>query len=292
MPSIASADCHCHCTPPSSSHSATSTAQIRSKIPAAAQRWNQSWTVLLGPYRSGNGLHWQPLRIRKMIALSIFRQLATLRPVGFLGQNSTRIGSILRHNSSEISQIVPSGLRRGFRRTMAQSPVVVPASSHFSLQTPFCKRYSAGSRIVSTKDPRPEAVVLGRPPRGGHCRVVAPVGGVDVKATHAIPRRSATATPTGRLALPSVLWASSFGEAELTPFRGRSTPDRSKLFGSHGQRPWVQHAMKVPKALLQGLMQVGWSVNGMSSLVSSNLSYIDKSTVVIVTAIARGRPRS
>jgi hypothetical protein len=150
LPSIASADCHCHCTPPSSSHSATSTAQIRSKIPAAAQRWNQSWTVLLGPYRSGNGLPWQPLRIRKMIALSIFRQLATLRPVGFLGQNSTRIGSILRHNSSEISQIVPSGLRRGFRRTMAQSPIVVPASSHFSLQTPFCKRYSAGSRIVSS----------------------------------------------------------------------------------------------------------------------------------------------
>src|SRR5512135_794698 len=88
LPSIASADCHCHCTPPSSSHSATRTAQIRSKIPAAAQRWNQSWTVLLGPYRSGSWSHWQPLRIRKMIALSIFRQLATFRPVGFLGQNS------------------------------------------------------------------------------------------------------------------------------------------------------------------------------------------------------------
>ena len=49
LPSIASAGCHSHCTPPSSSHSATKTAQIRSKIPAAAQRWNQSWTVLLGP---------------------------------------------------------------------------------------------------------------------------------------------------------------------------------------------------------------------------------------------------
>ena len=33
LPSIASAGCHSHCTPPSSSHSATKTAQIRSKIP-------------------------------------------------------------------------------------------------------------------------------------------------------------------------------------------------------------------------------------------------------------------
>ena len=50
--------------------------------------------------------------------------------------------------------------------------------------------------------------------------------------------------------------------------------------------------MEISKALLQRLVQVGWSVNGMSSLVSSNPSYIDKSTVVIVTSIARGRPRS
>jgi hypothetical protein len=77
LPSIASADCHSHCTPPSSSHSATSTAQIFSKMPASTHRWNQSWTVLLGPYRSGSRSHWQPLRIRKMIPLSTFRQSAT-----------------------------------------------------------------------------------------------------------------------------------------------------------------------------------------------------------------------
>ena len=105
--------------------------------------------MLLGPYRSGSWSHWQPLRNRKMIAFSIFRQLATFRPVGFLGQNSKRIGSIRRHNSSEISQIVPSGLRRGSRRTMAQSPVVVPGSGHCLLQAPSCKRCSAGFRIVT-----------------------------------------------------------------------------------------------------------------------------------------------
>ena len=58
-----------------------------------------------------------------MIALSIFRQLATRRPVGFLGQNSFKIGSIRFHNSSGISQIVPRGWRRDFRRAMAAAPV-------------------------------------------------------------------------------------------------------------------------------------------------------------------------
>jgi hypothetical protein len=59
-----------------------------------------------------------------MIALSIFRQLATRRPVGFMGQNALRIGSIRRHNSSGISQIGPNGWRRDFRRAMTRSPVV------------------------------------------------------------------------------------------------------------------------------------------------------------------------
>jgi hypothetical protein len=92
-------------------------------MPPWTQRWNQSWTVLLGPNRSGNWSHWQPLRIRKMIALSIFRHWAWRRPVGFLGQNSLRIGSIRFQSSSGISQIVPSGLSFGFRRAMTAAPV-------------------------------------------------------------------------------------------------------------------------------------------------------------------------
>jgi hypothetical protein len=58
-----------------------------------------------------------------MIPLSIFRQLATWRPVAFLGQNSLRIGSILRQSSSGISQIVGSGLVGVLRRAMALAPV-------------------------------------------------------------------------------------------------------------------------------------------------------------------------
>jgi hypothetical protein len=58
-----------------------------------------------------------------MIPLSIFLQLATWRPVAFLGQNALRMGSIRRHSSSGISQIVPRGLRRDFRRAMAAAPM-------------------------------------------------------------------------------------------------------------------------------------------------------------------------
>ncbi len=58
-----------------------------------------------------------------MIALSIFRQLATRRPVGFLGQKSLRIGSIRCHNASGICQIVPNGLRLDLRRFMVVAPI-------------------------------------------------------------------------------------------------------------------------------------------------------------------------
>jgi hypothetical protein len=92
-------------------------------MPPLTQRWNQSKTVLLGPNRSGNWSHWQPLRIRKMIPLTIFRQFAVFRPVAFLGQYSWRIGSIRLHKASGISQIVSSGSGSGLRRVMAKAPV-------------------------------------------------------------------------------------------------------------------------------------------------------------------------
>jgi hypothetical protein len=104
-------------------------------MPPSTQRWNQSWTVLLGPNLRGSCSHWQPDRMRKMMPLRAARQLATRRPVAFLGQNSLRIGSTLFHNSSGTSQIVPSGLVRGLRRAMARSPVTMPseAESRYNL---------------------------------------------------------------------------------------------------------------------------------------------------------------
>ena len=89
--------------------------------------------MLLGPYRSGSFSHWQPLRSRKMIPLSIFLQLATLRPVAFLGQNSLRMGSIRRQSSSGISQIVGNGLGWALVRVMATTPVAMLGGELFRL---------------------------------------------------------------------------------------------------------------------------------------------------------------
>ena len=84
--------------------------------------------MLLGPY-SGSWPHWQPLRMRKMIPLSVRRQWAGGRPVAFRGQNSLRIGSIRCHSASGTSQIVPSGLRRALQRPMVATPVEMVVGS-------------------------------------------------------------------------------------------------------------------------------------------------------------------
>jgi hypothetical protein len=97
-------------------------------IPPAHQRWNQSWTVLLGPNLRGSCSHWQPVRIRKMIPLKAARQSAVRRPVGFLGQNSKKMGRIRSHMASGTSQIVPKGLVFGFRRGL-RLVLVMPGPS-------------------------------------------------------------------------------------------------------------------------------------------------------------------
>ena len=76
----------------------------------------------------GSCSHWQPVRIRKIIPLSAARQLAVLRPVGFLGQNFTRIGRIFSHRASGTSQMVPNGLDFGFVRGL-RLVLVMPGSS-------------------------------------------------------------------------------------------------------------------------------------------------------------------
>jgi hypothetical protein len=111
--------------------------------PAALHRWNQSWTVLLGPNLRGSCSHWQPVRIRKMMPLSAARQSAVRRPVGFLGQNSKRMGRIFAHRSSGISQIVPNGLVLGFRRGL-RFVVVMPGHSFRHA----LKRNSSRSRAI------------------------------------------------------------------------------------------------------------------------------------------------
>jgi hypothetical protein len=85
-----------------------------------------------------------------------------------------------------------------------------------------------GTAAPLSNQPRPEAEALGWPPRGGRSRQIAPVGGVDVKRSLAvlhgvdIPFSATGVRQPGRMR-----------------FIEGTTPDRSKLFGSHGHRPWV-----------------------------------------------------
>jgi hypothetical protein len=79
----------------------------------------------------GSCSHWQPVRIRKMIPLRAARQSAVRRPVGFLGQNSKRMGRIRSHKASGTSQMVPNGLGFGFRRSFGLVLVMPGPSFRF-----------------------------------------------------------------------------------------------------------------------------------------------------------------
>jgi hypothetical protein len=79
---------------------------------------------------AGSWSHWQPLRIRKRIPLSVLRQLATRRPVGFLGQNSRRMGSIRSQSESGTSQMVGRGLVFFFRWILVAAIVGTLRSMH------------------------------------------------------------------------------------------------------------------------------------------------------------------
>jgi hypothetical protein len=65
-----------------------------------------------------------------------------------------------------------------------------PMTRHFRLETSdgiTVVTFSEAKVVPENHQPRPEAVVCGRPPRGGRLREVAPIGGEDVKPTEAIP---------------------------------------------------------------------------------------------------------
>jgi hypothetical protein len=76
-------------------------ALMRCMTPPWHQRWNQSWTVLLGPNLRGSLSHWQPERMRKMMPLRALRQSAWWRPVRLVGQKSWRMG---RTRSQDLRQ--------------------------------------------------------------------------------------------------------------------------------------------------------------------------------------------
>ena len=108
LPIAASADCHSRSTPPNSSQWDWITAQTLGNTPADSHLWNVRWMVLSSPRHFGSLFHWQPERIRKMIAFSILRGSCLLRPVAFGGSSSPSTTSISSQRSSGVSQIVSS----------------------------------------------------------------------------------------------------------------------------------------------------------------------------------------
>ena len=120
LASIASAGCH-YMHPPVR-HTRRPSRPDSLEDPVRPRRSNESWTVLL--VRTAGQL--VPLAAAAQPEddrIQHFPPIGDLLHHRFLGQNSRGSAEYRRHNLSEISQIVPSGLRRGFRRTMAESPV-------------------------------------------------------------------------------------------------------------------------------------------------------------------------
>ena len=72
------------------------------------------------------------------------------------------------------------------RISIGEDPSYLP----FKYWSPFTnlKYFIHQIRLIKNNQPRPEAVVLGRPPRGGRLREVAPVGGVELERSKLSPR--------------------------------------------------------------------------------------------------------
>ena len=91
--------------------------------------------------------------------------------------------------------------------------------------------------MVENNQPRPEAVVLGRPPEGAVYVRLPPLGACGAWSWSG-PGFSQAPTEASPLMTNSRL-IQCHARILLSPVQnGKSTPDRSKLFGSHGQRPW------------------------------------------------------
>ena len=95
-----------------------------------------------------------------------------------------------------------------------------------------------GARLAAlggvNNQPRPEAVVLGRPPEGAVYVRLPPLGAWSWSG----PGFSQAPAEASPLMTNSRLIQCHARVLPSPDQNGKSTPDRSKLFGSHGQRPW------------------------------------------------------
>ena len=154
--------------------------------------------------------------------------------------------------------------------------------------------------IPGNKQPRPKDVVLGRPPRGGHFRVVAPVGGVRVgkaplgplvvtrSPTHlgdspVPPVRGYTAAPVSHPAQRCSRSSPTPRNSNRSSDAHAATPDgsaqRSSLSGSRGQTPRctsvecsdtcecgrASHALPTSQRHVDDTAPAGWSRSAASA---------------------------
>ena len=118
----------------------------------------------------------------------------------------------------------------------------VPATNHCrNLAKRFAEHGENYFRFITTpgveptnNQPRPEAVVLGRPPEGAVYVRLPPLGAWSWSG----PGFSQAPTEASPLMTNSRLIQCHARVLPNPDQNGKSTPDRSKLFGSHGQRPW------------------------------------------------------
>ena len=88
--------------------------------------------------------------------------------------------------------------------------------------------------VTINNQPRPEAVVLGRPPEGAVYVRLPPLGAWSWSG----PGFSQAPAEASPLMTNSRLIQCHARVLPSPDQNGKSTPDRSKLLGSHGQRPW------------------------------------------------------
>ena len=120
------------------------------------------------------------------------------------------------------------------RRSAQSSPWLLSFEPLFRSQ---CTAVGHGLVIefrLYNNQPRPEAVVLGRPPEGAVYVRLPPLGAWSWSG----PGFSQAPAEASPLMTNSRLIQCHARVLPSPDQNGKSTPDRSKLFGSHGQRPW------------------------------------------------------
>ena len=119
-----SAACHSQSPPTVSSYLRSSSAQARSKQPAATHSWNRACTIDVAPKTRGSWDHWLPVRASQISPLKIGRSAWRGRPDFLRDFSMTSNGASVAHT------VGSSGLRTGAASVAAGAGVFMPPVYH------------------------------------------------------------------------------------------------------------------------------------------------------------------